>query len=273
MSIITVGIEKHLETATLTFSCQTKNNGPYDKDVAVCFDMKEFCATRLSGASGKKLSWYQHYSIRDDGSVNYEYLSRKTKEVRVSDPTVASKYHLTFLEIKALRESESFNSFVESNDYTENQKHTLLKFSAAHGSTKESNADPTHTAKIVVSKILQALSSTAVEIAEHAEIDADTKLTLAAQIETASVASVVVLKAPAQAREALYTEIISARAVVEDTESKMADKVAALQFLLKNAEYRISVDSYIAAMETPAVETTESTPVVETPAVETTESK
>ena len=126
MSIIKVGIEKHLESNTLTFSCQTKNNGSYDRDLAVSFDIAEFCATRLTGANGKRLSWYQHYSIRENGSINFEYLSRKTKEVRVSDPTVASKYHLTFLEIKALRESEAFTAFVESHDYTENEKHTLL---------------------------------------------------------------------------------------------------------------------------------------------------
>ena len=88
-----------------------------------------------------------------------------------------------------------------------------------------------------MSKIVQALSTTSVEIAEHAEIDVDTKLTLAAQINSASVASVVVLKAPAQAREKLYSEIISARAIVEDPESKQADMIASLQFSIDKRRF------------------------------------
>lgn len=129
------------------FMCQTTNGAEYTESLAVQIDFEKFAEVRLNGGvhakTGKpsKLTWYQHYS---EGN------------------SVAKEFGLTFIQLKCLRESQSYlDAIMALDNVSDADKAKLTRFSSAHGTERGPQGKRNYTAK--VEKVFEDLAEVITE--------------------------------------------------------------------------------------------------------------
>lgn len=204
-----VGIHANDTTkeATLTFMCKTKpSDETANQLTAVRFDIAEFCKSRLTGATKDgqpaRLGWYSHWRKDDAGNIVHTR-KKDNSTIENAGPSVASKFQLSHLEQQCLRESESYQKFVDSlpeKEFTDNDKIELKKFAKSHGSTREHGTQtPAEKAQTTIDNISNDVQS----IVANADIDAETKDNLADSLENIASELVASLREP-YAEQAAY---------------------------------------------------------------------